>query len=331
MPDTNCRHEPIRQMKRSIFLALLCVILLSPLALPWIYAEGPSAAAPASLVDQPPAGHGVTDINWRVNFWGNPIFIGSVFILLVISLIVAFTLYYRDLEEQVTERTESLHREIRDRMRIEEDLRRHKEQIELINKILRHDIVNNLQGIQSAMNLYEDEKDSQFIEAVYTYIDKSVNLIQNMKATESMLQADDSRIIVDILGVINKIKPLYPAVSFMVKGKALVWADDSLVSVFDNIISNAIIHGKADRISITISGTGDECEIRFADNGCGIHESAANRIFDEGYSHGESGRTGMGLYIVKKTAESYGGSVAVENTTPQGATFILKLKQVNRS
>jgi two-component system sensor kinase len=47
------------------------------------------------------------------------------------------------------------------------------------------------------------------------------------------------------------------------------------------------------------------------------------KIFDEGFSYGERRGTGLGLYLVKKTMERYGGSVRVEDNKPQGAVFVL--------
>ena len=63
------------------------------------------------------------------------------------------------------------------------------------------------------------------------------------------------------------------------------------------------------------------------DNGMGIADNIKSKIFDEGFYHGESGHTGIGLYIVKQTIESYHGSVVVEDNVPSGVTFLIKLKK----
>ncbi len=44
--------------------------------------------------------------------------------------------------------------------------------------------------------------------------------------------------------------------------------------------------------------------------------------------YGETGNTGLGLYIVRKIMENYGGCVHVEDNTPKGAVFVLALKNV---
>jgi len=50
-------------------------------------------------------------------------------------------------------------------------------------------------------------------------------------------------------------------------------------------------------------------------------------IFDEGFHYGESGHTGIGLYIVKRTIEEYDGEVLVEDNKPHGAIFVIRLKK----
>ena len=50
-------------------------------------------------------------------------------------------------------------------------------------------------------------------------------------------------------------------------------------------------------------------------------------VFDEGFQHGESGHTGIGLYIVKQTIKSYGGIIKVEDNDPNGAVFTLTLRK----
>ena len=89
-------------------------------------------------------------------------------------------------------------------------------------------------------------------------------------------------------------------VQIWIEGDGVVLADEALISVFDNIIRNATIHGKADKIRIKIENKDELCEIRIADNGSGIPEEIKNEIFDEGFSYGDNRGSGLGLYIVRK-------------------------------
>ncbi|WP_456328807.1 ATP-binding protein [Archaeoglobus sp.] len=68
--------------------------------------------------------------------------------------------------------------------------------------------------------------------------------------------------------------------------------------------------------------TGKTVELRVKDYGAGIPEDVRDRIFEEGFS--TSGSTGLGLFIIKKLVERYGGKLTCENDT-DGAVFIVEL------
>ncbi|PLR82453.1 two-component sensor histidine kinase [Bacillus canaveralius] len=64
--------------------------------------------------------------------------------------------------------------------------------------------------------------------------------------------------------------------------------------------------------------------IIITDNGCGIAEQTAEKLFNPFYTTKETG-TGIGLSVCKKIVESNGGKIYVESTVPQGATFKIAL------
>ncbi|MBT5421249.1 MAG: HAMP domain-containing histidine kinase, partial [Candidatus Cloacimonetes bacterium] len=98
--------------------------------------------------------------------------------------------------------------------------------------------------------------------------------------------------------------------------------------VFTNLITNSIKHGKAKNINIEVTSKNDMCEIRFIDDGVGIPDKIKFKIFQEGFYYGKTGHTGIGLHIVKKTIDRYGGYIYAENNKPKGAVFVIGLKKV---
>ena len=103
-------------------------------------------------------------------------------------------------------------------------------------------------------------------------------------------------------------------------------ADEAVYSVIENLLSNAVKHGKTDKVDILLSEMEDECEIRVVDYGIGIPPEIREQIFNESFRYGEAGGTGLGLYIVKRLVERYGGKIWVEETKPHGATLVIRLK-----
>jgi signal transduction histidine kinase len=66
--------------------------------------------------------------------------------------------------------------------------------------------------------------------------------------------------------------------------------------------------------------------LQIADNGEGIHPAWQDKIFDPYVRASERSKgNGLGLYVVRKSAEGLKGTVAVSSAPNQGAVFTVKL------
>lgn len=100
-------------------------------------------------------------------------------------------------------------------------------------------------------------------------------------------------------------------------GDALVWADpDKLLQIVINLVENAAIHGPAGQpVSIDAVAAGQWVELAVRDHGAPLDESRFDSLF-EPYSGSSAGRgRGLGLYIVRRIAERWGGQVWVSHWT----------------
>ncbi len=231
----------------------------------------------------------------------------------------------RDIVLRINER---LKQEIAERARVEEELRAQREHIRLINQIMRHDIINDLVVIDSELQLYDELCDDELLKKAAVRVSKSVDLINRMRELETFIDAHRGLKLYSVNDVLRGVMKSYPYTTFNIKGDVQALVDESLSSVLDNIINNAVAHGKTDRIDITMNTVGEFCEIRIADYGSGIPDEIKEAIFEESFMYGKTGNTGLGLYIVRKIMGNYGGSVHVEDNTPKGAVFVLMLKNV---
>ncbi|MGH9681249.1 MAG: ATP-binding protein [Candidatus Acidiferrales bacterium] len=102
---------------------------------------------------------------------------------------------------------------------------------------------------------------------------------------------------------------------------------------FLNLAVNACeaLGEKHGEIVFDLSSTPDRFEIRISDNGPGIPASIRNTLFDPFVSEGKPDGTGLGLAIVGKIIHDHGGSIAVERTSEEGTTFVVKLPRFQRS
>ena len=106
--------------------------------------------------------------------------------------------------------------------------------------------------------------------------------------------------------------------------------------VLQNLISNAIKFGRLGERPVVVLRSrvaGGVVELRVSDNGVGLTEAAAAKIFGlfERDRTGVPG-TGVGLAVCRQVLERRGGSISVSSGGPgQGAAFTLRLPAPERS
>jgi PAS domain S-box-containing protein len=222
--------------------------------------------------------------------------------------------------------------DITDRKHMEKELQINRERLKTATSILRHDIINDLSVIKCAVDIYRNEQDETMLEEIEQRVEKSIATIHNQRDQIKFLDAHIALDEYDVGEVAHEVVKNYPNLEIIITGEGIVHADHALYSVFENIISNAVRHGKTTRLDIDINCDEVNCEIRFADYGIGIPDEIKDKIFDKGFQYGKTGHTGIGLYIVKRTVEEYNGEVFVKDNTPKGAVFVIRLKKaINRN
>ncbi len=98
--------------------------------------------------------------------------------------------------------------------------------------------------------------------------------------------------------------------------------------IFKNLIENAVKFTLSGTVRVTIRNVGDEIVARIQDEGIGIPEQAMPNLFGRYFraqtavERGIAG-TGLGLYMVKKSVETYNGTIEVSSKEGEGTTFTI--------
>lgn len=216
--------------------------------------------------------------------------------------------------------------DITERKQMEEHLIQLNEVLRSINSIICHDTLNELTVLNGSLEMYKHTQSEKFLTNAIKAMNRSMEMIKRMKELENITLSGGPLKTFDLAKVTEGVCKGY-AIDFKIEGSCNVLADDALSSAIDNIVRNAIIHGKADRIYIQIKKQDGKYYMRIADNGIGIPDELKDKVFQEGFSHGINGGTGLGLYLVRKAVERYGGEVWVEDNVPHGATFVISLPE----
>lgn len=231
-------------------------------------------------------------------------------------------------------------RDVTERKRREAALSKRSEQLTIINRVLRHDIRNDMEvtiGWTEYLDRFVEDEEAQA--ALDRVLDQGRHVVELTKEARDLVEAVESDWEmnldpVDLRPVLRRevesVRAQYPGATVTLRDEdldATVRANEFLGSVFGNLLANAVIHNDADAPTVTVDGerTDGTVTVRVTDDGPGIPEAQRDRLFEKGTKGPESLGSGMGLYLVNSLVNAYGGSVSVEDADPRGTVVTVEL------
>lgn len=211
---------------------------------------------------------------------------------------------------------------------------------EFLHSLLRHDLRNKVTVIDGYIELLQEnelsEEEVEIVERIASATEDSLNLIEKVRTLRKISEekgVKEVNVGSHLEAVIDESESkisekdidfsLESCEGIKVRGSAL------LGELFSNLIENSIRHSNCSLIKISAKETEDECIISVEDDGKGIPDEKKEHIFEKGYKIGETAGSGLGTYLVKQIAQSYGGGVEVGDSELGGARFDVHLQKVN--
>lgn len=108
---------------------------------------------------------------------------------------------------------------------------------------------------------------------------------------------------------------------FPVRGR---WDRSRIGQTLENLVTNAVKFGRGKPVHVQVEAAGTRARVTVRDQGIGIAAADQARIFERfsrAVSQRNYGGFGLGLWIAKRAVEAHGGSIAVESSRGEGATF----------
>ncbi len=229
-------------------------------------------------------------------------------------------------------------RDISARKEREQQIAEQRDNLDLLNQVLRHDLRNDLQVITGRLEILSDHVEDSGVESLHTARESAQHAIEltttAREIAEVMLtdgtNTQSIKLKPTLTSVVENVRSEYPDSTVTIADEipqVTVVATEMLSSVFDNLLTNAIQHNNKPTATVTVS-VSDHDEtvvIQIADNGPGIPDDQKTQIFGKGDKGLESTGTGIGLYLVYRLVEIYGGDVWVEDNDPEGSVFHVEL------
>lgn len=232
--------------------------------------------------------------------------------------------------------------DVTDRESYRQQLETKTEQLEALNRVVRHDIRNDMSVIVGWGETLRDHIDEDGEDALDHVLQKSYHVIELTEIARDFIKAlveDDATDLkpIDLQHYIEAelaaVRESYSNALFRVSGEipdVSVQGNEMLSSVFRNLLENAVQHNDEETPEIIVTGLEHEevIQLRIADNGPGIPDKEKEQIFGKGEKGLDSTGSGIGLYLVYILTDQFGGEVWVEDNDPKGAVFIVELPKV---
>lgn len=222
------------------------------------------------------------------------------------------------------------------------ELSRSNQELQEFTYVAAHDLKSPLRAIGTLADWILTDYGDKFDEKGRQEVDLLVKRVKRMdKVIDSILQYSEVRratqedqdvdLNIVLSEVIGEIKPPENVQITIESELPTVTCDKTcMMHVFGNMLRNAVKYMDKPKAQIKVGCVEEDAFWKFsiADNGPGIEEKYFKKIFEIFQTlsrHDESASTGIGLSIVKKIVNVYGGRVWVESSLGEGSTFFFTL------
>ncbi|WP_256402384.1 PAS domain-containing protein [Halorubrum salinum] len=208
------------------------------------------------------------------------------------------------------------------------DRKRRERYVRVINRILRHNLRNELNvvfGFASEIETTtDDERIADFARRIETTGKRLSELAEGAatikRVVEDGIVADPDAVAVRPAAeaVRDRYAEAYPdaRISVSVPGDVEIRGDERFEDALDQLVENAVAHGSAGAPRVEIAADRDPATgtvtVRVADDGSGIPEPVRAVITGDAEVTQLTHNTGIGLWIVAWIVESYGGEIAFD-------------------
>jgi signal transduction histidine kinase len=226
------------------------------------------------------------------------------------------------------------------------EIERRQDQLSLLAQVLRHDIANAATVITGWGDALRGDVEPDGIEALERVLragQRITELVENSRDLTRLIETGhrlDTRAMplapvlereVETIervheststGVVVTLETPPPTVDVIAGGM--------LPSVFANLFSNAVRHNDAGETEIDVSVGVEPATVvvRVRDNGPGVPDDRKEEVFEPSTKSVDSPGDGLGLSLVRRLVDSYGGEIWFEDASGGGAVACVELRRV---
>ncbi|WP_297886143.1 histidine kinase N-terminal 7TM domain-containing protein [uncultured Halorubrum sp.] len=219
------------------------------------------------------------------------------------------------------------------------EARRYEQRLQVLNRVLRHDLKNDTNVIGGYADLLRDHVDEEgdpYLDVIDRKVRTLTHLSDQAREIDVALHSDAARTEIDLAELVARLceslESSYPhaTVSVAVPESAVVTADELLESAVRNVLENAIVHNDGDdpHVEATVVPDGDRLRVDVADDGPGI-PPVERTVFSEARETALEHASGLGLWLVHWIVTESGGDIEIATREPTGTVVRMWLPRAD--
>lgn len=218
------------------------------------------------------------------------------------------------------------------------EIKKHQERLEVLTRVLRHDILNIMNIILTNAEYLKKKIPSNqqdILDVILKNIEKTVEISKNSRKIQKLIEREQiPRKSIDISEKIKErvkiIDNSYPEaeIKLDLPESAKATTIQLFDSVIDNAIENAIEHNDKNipKIKISVKKGGQYIIIKISDNGPGLREEQID-ILERGTETDLEHLEGLGLWIMNWVVNESGGKIKFSQKRNDGNIVIIRLQK----
>ena len=220
------------------------------------------------------------------------------------------------------------------------DRYRHQQRRRVMNRVLRHDLRNDMNVVVGHAEILVDMLDDSRVRHAETIEHKASNLVrlgEKVRKIDQRLHGRDREFQrIELARIIREevqsIHETYPNASIRTRLEDVsIWGDTLIRTAITNLIQNALEHNDSPTPEVDIvlaySDDTERIELTVSDNGSGIPE-AERRVITAGIETPLEHISGLGLWLVNWIVEGMDGELTIETKETHGSIVTLSFPPI---
>jgi len=216
-----------------------------------------------------------------------------------------------------------------------------RQRLKVLNRVLRHDLRNNLNVILTAtgaLSNHVDDAGREFLSIVEDNADDLIALAEGTRTIERTLDADDSGteavdVVAETRDAVESVRERFPEADIAVEApaRAPARADEDVDIAIEHVVENAVEHNDREeptvRVTVDPDPVPEAVSVRVADDGPGIPDAERELLVEGREITQLRHASGLGLWLVNWLVTQAGGDLDIEDNDPRGTVVTIRLPE----